>query len=398
VRTYHDRKLDYFLRHPEHDYTLVYADDESGVEEFAPHARIVRTRGPRMDPNYRFVLNAITLRRVFDSVRPEVIEVGEPYFLPWVARVARAGKRIPILGYWHANFPVTYVRRPVEGVSRHLAPTCEHVAWWYARRTYGQLNGVLVAAQIMQKKLTDKGFSVTYHAPLGVDSSLFDPARRDPGLRASVGACVEPGAGTRPVIFFPHRLSEEKGLSVTLEAFARISRTMEIILVVAGTGPGESLLRSYMDRYPTIHYLGYLSDPLLVARWYASSDMLLALSPHETFGLTALEAMASGCPVVAAAGGALPELVQAAGCGAVLPHDRADLVAETVISLLADPRAHAAACAQARAFALEHHTWDSTFDNIVRCYDEAISQPRLRRAAGKLLSRATRSRPAEART
>ena len=208
VKTYHDRKLEYFQAHPEHDYTLIYADEDPGVKEISSHVRTISVRGQRMGPNYRFVINAVSLRRALDCFAPEVIEIGEPYFLPWVSRVARVGRRVPLVGYWHAHFPVTYVRRPVTKVSRRLAPVCERVAWWYARRTYGNLDAILTASAVIRGTLCENGLTARYHAPLGVDSRLFHPEKRDPALRASVGAPLHREPGTRAIIFFPHRLTE----------------------------------------------------------------------------------------------------------------------------------------------------------------------------------------------
>jgi alpha-1,6-mannosyltransferase len=250
---------------------------------------------------------------------------------------------------------------------------CERVAWWYARRTYGRLSAVMTAARGVQDQLDRHGLIATYHAPLGVDTVLFNPNRRSPELRASIGAPPHGAPADGPVIFFPHRLTEEKGLQIALEAFDWISQHVPAHLVVAGTGPGEPLLRSHMQRNERIHYLGYVADRPLLADWYASSDLVFALSPFETFGLAALEGMASGCPLVAAHGGALPELVQGAACGIVVQRERTDLVAQAALSLLCDSELHRWASTNARAYAESHHDWDGTFDTIVRCYADLLS-------------------------
>jgi alpha-1,6-mannosyltransferase len=372
VRTYHQRKIKYFLEHTGHDYTFVCADEDPGVEELSPHVRVIRLRGMRMSADYRFILDARAVRRVFRETDPDIVEIGEPYVLPWVTRAASVGRRIPTVGYWHADFPVTYVKRPVARLSPTLALACERVAWWYARRTYGQLNAVMASARTVQDRLTRKGFNCVYHTPLGVDTRLFHPDRRCAGLRLSVGGPTTVGADKPALLLFPHRLTEEKGLTVVLEAFTRILQSTDAVLVVAGAGPGKQRLRSCMERCSQIHYLGYVSDPDVLAGWYASADLLFALSPYETFGLTALEGMSSGCPVVAANGGALPELVNEAGCGLVVPHDDPDQVARAALLLLEDRQALKAAGHQARAYAVARHDWDVAFEHLVHCYGQVL--------------------------
>jgi glycosyltransferase involved in cell wall biosynthesis len=400
VKTYHEHKIAYFLRHPEHTYTLVYGAERAGIEQLGANVRVVRLPGVRMSPDYHFVFNAFRLRRVLSEAEPDVIEIGEPYFLPWVTRVAALGRGRPILGYWHADFPITYVERPV---GRHASPRlgrlCGRVSWWYARRTYGPLAGILVASNAVSARMNEHGLLRTRYAPLGVDTTLFAPEKRDACLRESVGtgrreapggqapkghggaarehssaACGGETAPERPIILFPHRLTEEKGLSVMLEAFPRIAEATNAVLVLAGTGPGEKLLLSFAEERNDVHYLGYLTDRELLARWYASADLVCALSPTETFGFTAIEALASGCPVVVADQGALPELVEDTGCGVIVPHRRPDLLAEAAIALLTDPPRREEAGKQGRRRAIEDYEWERVFERILGWYACALEE------------------------
>jgi alpha-1,6-mannosyltransferase len=62
-----------------------------------------------------------------------------------------------------------------------------------------------------------------------------------------------------------------------------------------------------------VTFLGFVPDRARLATLLASADVSLAPGPHETFGLSALEALASGTPVVVSASSALPEIVGGSG-------------------------------------------------------------------------------------
>ena len=369
VKTYHDQKLGYFLSHPEHEYTLIFPGRKEAVREYSKRVRVVQLPGLKVDSNYRLVLNAVRLRRHLLNLRPDLIEVGEPYLAPWVTRVATCGSKTPLVCFWHANYPIIYVQRAVRRVSRRLAPAATAVSWWYARQTFHGFAGTFAAAKYMVSELESHGMGPVFHTPLGVDTSKFSPHRREMALRASVGAL-----GERPLLFFSGRLSNEKGLDLLIEAFPLVYEACRPVLVVAGEGPGEERLRDLCRRIPDVRYLGYVADPDVMARWYASADVTLAFSPYETFGLSAAEAVCSGCALVAADGGSLGELVNRTACGALFAPGDAKALASSLIGLLQDPGALARSRANARSAADKELGWEEVFDRMLAAYEGIVQE------------------------
>jgi alpha-1,6-mannosyltransferase len=104
-----------------------------------------------------------------------------------------------------------------------------------------------------------------------------------------------------------------------------------------------------------VTFLGFLSDRADVARLLATADVSLAPGPHETFGLAALEALASGTPVVVSASSALREIV-GPGCGEAVD-DHAPAFATAVTGLLERPEDARRAAARARA---EQFAWPTS--------------------------------------
>ena len=379
VKTYHKHKLKYFLSHPEYEYTLFQPDDHEAVERVAENVRIIHFPGMAVDANYRYMVDTSLMRSFFQRFDPDIIEIGSPYLLPWVVKVAARNTRALLTGFWHADYPRTYVERPLGRVSPMLGRLGKAAAWWYARQTFGTFAATFAAADCVVDGLWAEGIPRVFQTPLGVDTACFNPKFRDEQLRQSVGADPD-----RPLLFFPHRLLEEKGLSALLSALPRIQAAQNPVMVFAGVGPGKDKLDAFMKAHPkNVHYLGYINEPGLMARWLASSDAIFALSAFETFGLSAAEAMSSGCALIAANEGAVEEFVTRADCGVLVPYNNADALASQTISLLASGRLKEAG-ENARAFAARHFDWSMAFDRMTGYYAELIE------AKGKTLPDAPR--------
>jgi alpha-1,6-mannosyltransferase len=95
-----------------------------------------------------------------------------------------------------------------------------------------------------------------------------------------------------------------------------------------------------------VRFLGFLEDREELAALLATADVVVAPGPVETFGLAALEALASGTPVVAAADGALPEVVGTAG---VTVSGEGDRYADGILEIAALPAAERRRAARRRA-------------------------------------------------
>src|SRR5207244_13537765 len=117
-------------------------------------------------------------------------------------------------------------------------------------------------------------------------------------------------------------------------------------LCSAGDGPRIAALRRRAAGLP-VTFLGFVDSRADVAALLATADVSLAPGPHETFGLAALEALASGTPVVVSASSALKEIVRP-GCGAAVD-DHAPAFASAVTNLLESPEDLRRAAARARA-------------------------------------------------
>jgi glycogen synthase len=146
------------------------------------------------------------------------------------------------------------------------------------------------------------------------------------------------------------RLVYEKGFQLALEAMPRVIAAVPgTRFLVAGSGTHEEELKKQAKELGLMEhgtFLGWIGDDVLRSL-YGIADLTVVPSIYEPFGLVALEAMASGCPVIVADTGGLREVVPHEGAGLRFrPRDPAAL-AEVAIRVLSDPALEARLVAEA---------------------------------------------------
>lgn len=366
IRTYHLRKLAWLAARRDVDYTLLAPAAESQTIEHGPHARIVYVRGLPVPgaPGYRICLNPARVRETIEARSPDLIEVGAPYVDPLLVLNALRHRpptaRPVIAGFWHAHYPEAYFQAYGDRILPAVGRLLRACGFWYARHTYGRFDAVFAASRFAVDALLGQGIGRLIQCPLGVDTVCFNPARRDPALRRSIGA------SGRPLVFFPHRLRNEKGLDAVLNAIPSIADRAPALFVFAGIGPGLERVQRLVASRPDCRYIGYVDSPDEMARWYASSDIVYALSNWETFGLSIVEAMASGAAVIAADRGAGADWISASGAGRLVNRDDVAALVNVSVELLQRQDLQALG-ARGTRFVRNGLSWDACFERQLAC-------------------------------
>ncbi len=181
--------------------------------------------------------------------------------------------------------------------------------------------------------------------PNFVDPTVFDRARYGDALRQELG-------GGRPVLMHISNFRPVKRVVDVIRVFARVRAQQPCVLVMVGDGPDRHAAEEEARRLGVAAEVRFLGKIDTVAPLFAAADVYVFPSESESFGLSALEALASGVPVVAARVGGVPEVVRDGVTGALLPLGDVEGMAEAVCGFLDPSRwreASAAAAADARA-------------------------------------------------
>jgi alpha-1,6-mannosyltransferase len=305
-----------------------------GVFEFA---------APRVASGYRIPLRPWVWRKTLCALKPDVIEVGDPYHLAWSALDAADRVGAATVAFAHSDMPRMLACRFGRAVGT--------AADIYLRNLYARFDLVMAPSQLIAQRLRAIGHERVAVQPLGVDGECFHPARRDASLRAELGL----PADTR-LLVFAGRLAREKQIPLLLETFARLGNPYHLLLV-----GGEARTRLSAN----VTLLPYEQDSARLARLLASADALVHAGIHETFGMIVIEAMACARPVIGLRAGAIAELIDDS-VGLLADPQRPRSLVEAIAALY--ERDVDALGRNARARVERHYTWTSAFTRQLARY------------------------------
>ncbi len=306
------------------------------------------------------------LRRIWSLKRPDVVHIVTEGPLGWSALEAAKSLRIPVATDFHTNF---------HSYSRHYG-----LGWLkrpitaYLRKFHNQARVTMVPSLTIRRDLESSGFRNVEVVARGVDTGLFDPARRSPALRSAWGLMPDALA-----VLYVGRIAPEKNLDLLVRAFGAIERVCpQARLVLVGDGPELEAMRA---AHPEFVYCGARTGEDLACH-YASADVFLFPSLTETFGNVLLEAMASGLPSVSFDYAAAAEHVRHGVNGLKVPYGDAEEFIALATGLMQDENLRQCLAVQARNTALglswEHifNQLEGIFLEIVR-FDEAYHEKTL---------------------
>jgi len=245
-----------------------------------------------------------------------------------------------------------------------------HYMRWLIRRSCKWADAIIATSHATAGDLRDLlGLPESkVHVIYGAADERFRPAETIDRQRL---ASIHP-ALAEPYILTVGTVEPRKRIPLLVAAYekARARASLHHSLVIVGKKGWKSrkTLRAMArsSAASSIRYLGYVGEDDLVAI-YQGADLFVSASRFEGFGLTVLEAMACGRPVVATAGGALAEIVGDAGL--VVEGEDADPLADAIASLLTDKMQLWGLARKSLATAAQF-SWKTTADQITLCYQK----------------------------
>jgi glycosyltransferase involved in cell wall biosynthesis len=300
------------------------------------------------------------LRRRWRFQRPDLVHVVTEGPLGWSAVRAAHRLGIPTTSGFHTNFD----RYSIHYGLGWLRPIISA----YLRSLHRLTNATLVPTAAMAAELAGEGIPGVRVVGRGVDTDLFDPARRSAELRAHWGA----GEGDL-VCLYVGRLAAEKNLGLAVRSLAGILKDAPTArLVWVGDGPS----RSTLAREPLPQHFAGVRRGLDLAAHYASADLFLFPSLTETYGNVVAEAMASGLPVVAYRSAAAAELIVDSVNGlSVHAGDESAYVEGARRLAVGDPQWRRSVGTEARRTVLSRG-WDQVVASFEAVLSETLSRAR----------------------
>jgi len=335
VSTSYNKLLDAAERHRRYVRLIVPGETDAAeeVNEYAKIYYVAAPPSPIFDKRYRLILpwqylpNESKLRQILTAEMPDMIEIYDNYSLTLLAGIIRKGKfkqlNRPMLVYFTGERLDTIIQSFVAS---------GRFGKWFSHSLMGKYNlpmfdfyianSPFVAEELYESvgkndnphrsefffdkcwkffKAARIPFSERVRVcPRGVDTEKFNPRRASEKIKRE----MRERAGfpeNSIVVLSSTRLSPEKNIQLLPEIMKVLAKDKDkdFRLLVAGAGPREEWLREETARrFPgKISLVGHL-DKEMLADYYANSDAFLHPNPREPFGNVALEAMASGVPVV----------------------------------------------------------------------------------------------------
>lgn len=381
VGTFLREKRDYVLARTPHRLLQIVPGAEDRIIEDGRHIWAEVGAAPvRGSPNYRFILRTGVVRDILRRYRPDIIESQCPWILPWTAinhRRRHPGTAL-VAGY-HTDFPNGQIHRVAASLfGATVAAGLRRASFGYADITYRAFDRVYALSNGARDMLRARGLAHVDVLGLGVDTRCFSPIHRDPAWRRSLGL-----EGDGPLLIYAGRLDNEKRAGVLLEMFRLLPPQLGAAMVLIGHGKLREGIMAEAAGLP-IAFPGYITDRAELARALASADIYVSGMADETFGISVIEAQASGLPVVGVAAGAMVERVPR-HTGLLGPVDDAAVMARNVAKVWAGDAAGMGRAA--RDHVAGRFGWDRTFERLLgEIYPRAMARARERalEAAGPL--------------
>jgi glycosyltransferase involved in cell wall biosynthesis len=296
-------------------------------------------------PSKRWIPYKLTYVPTFSAARqiskkiafykPDLIAMTdvERYFLlsAWQLPGRRFAKehQIPYLAEYHTdvyNFSSTY---PGWQWLRNFVRKTRLLSY-----LYHQLDTTICPSKAASKSCQEVGIKNTDVVRFfGTDISSYNPNRQN---RKWLKPWLSHKEQNNKILGFLGRLGFEKRVDLLIEAFGKLKRKHhDYSLVIVGDGPADVVnqLKRLAQGIPDIHFTGFLLGETK-ANVLASFDVFCSPSPYETFGLTGVEAMASGVPVVTVKSGGVSEYMLDGVNGYLVPPDDVEALANCLEKVL----------------------------------------------------------------
>lgn len=292
-----------------HRHVLIVPEDEDDVrEEGVTRVHAIKSLPIVGSKGYHLLLNRSRILETIEAEKPDIIEVGNPYYPAWVALEAGRSRGVPVVGFYHSDFPRSLGDKLVEQVNS-LAGLGEVVTGAmesYLAGLYNKMSATVTATRHFEGLLRDMGVTNVVRCPLGTDTEVFKPKDSRAKVFAELGLSED-----TMLLLFVGRFAGMKNLEELLAMMDRFTEADgPVHLALVGDGELAPLVRKAHEQRDDVTWLPYTKDAGVLAERYSAADLCINPGVHETFGLVSVEAQACGTRVLGVAGGGMDETLE----------------------------------------------------------------------------------------
>jgi len=291
------------------------------------------------------------VRRLLTRLDIDVVNAHAP--VPGLADIAAFTSPVPVVLTYHSGSLAkgTAVDPLLRAYERHVLP-----------RVFARSTELVAVSPVSMAHATGRAHLV----PPGVDCELFTPG-------------VQSYEAREPRVLYVGRVertSRWKGLGVLVQSLVQLRRLVPgVRLEVVGDGDDVTHLQAQAERLGVddrIDWVGRVAHRVLAQHYRrAGVTVLPSLTESESFGMTLVEAMASGCPVVASDVGGIPFVVRDHVDGLLVPPGDARELARTLATVLTDPARASAMGRAGREAAVSRWDWNRQRERTIQIIEEA---------------------------
>lgn len=351
-----DRLVRYWESHGV-EYLIFAPDDWDQIADSEQIRRVLSLPFP-LYPECRISLSRYAnIEKQLLNFKPDLLHLVTPFTLGLIGHRFGQRHKVPMVASYHTNFD--------QYLDYYRLPFLKKMLWSYVSWFHSHCERNYCPSTATKNVLEENGIGNVEIWSRGVDPKQYGRQFQNPRIREKYGI-----DRSKLLLLYVGRVAPEKDIDVLLESYRTLPQDVveRVHLIVVGDGPYLSTINR--QEYPPITWTGFLRGREL-AEIYASSNLFVFPSSTETFGNVALEAMASGLPVVGVESGGVTDIISHMKNG-VLCHPRSvESFREGINLLVRHDHLRLQMAYFARAEALKRN-WNSIFDRLMKSYHSVI--------------------------
>lgn len=350
------RLIDYW-DHKNIDY-IVFAPDASEDHDTSIRIKRIMSVPFPMYPECRISLSRYAkIEKQLVEFQPDLIHLATPFTLGLIGQRFGLRHKVPLVASYHTNFD--------QYLDYYKLPLLKKMFWSYTSWFHGQCERNYCPSTATKELLEDNGVTNVELWSRGIDTKQFSPRWKNNKVLEKYGI-----QDSKLLLLYVGRLAPEKDLDILLESYRTLPPDVaeQVHLIMVGDGPLMAKLAK--EEYSNITWTGFLKGDTL-SEIYASSDVFVFPSGTETFGNVALEAMASGLPVIGVEAGGVTDLITHFKDGLLCRPRSVESFREGINLLVRNPHLRLQMAYFARLSAGKRD-WHSEFSRLMDSYSHVL--------------------------